>query len=155
MKRFLTIVGAIALAFFIGILALISIVAVKGRALDAESKRYADQVIINIVSDWNKQALLAQASPDFARACPAACTDALFEQTDKLGAMTHYLGSKGQANINFFISNGIRITATYIARATFAHGAAAMKLDIVKKDGKWRILGFFVHLQAIPSPGTA
>lgn len=154
MKKFLVVVGAIALVALVFIVALVAVVTVKGRGLDEESKRYADNTIVAIVSNWNERALLDEASPEFIKACPATCTDMLFNQAGKLGTLAHYLGSSGQANINFLIGMGTSITATYIARATFAHGAATMKLDIVKRDGRWRILGFFVHLdQASPSAG--
>ena len=80
MKKFLTIVGVITLVVFIGIIALISVVAVKGRALDAESKRYADHAIVDIVSTGISKPYWRRLSPDFTRACTAACTDALFNR---------------------------------------------------------------------------
>lgn len=150
MKK-LAVVGVIALVTLVFLVAVVAVVAVKGRGLDKESKGYADNIIVAIVSNWNERALLDQASPEFLNACPATCTDTLFNQAGKLGALARYLGSKGQANINVSIGKGTIITATYIARATFANGAASIKLDIVKRDGTWRILGFFVHLDSVPS----
>ena len=57
--------------------------------------------------------------------------------------------------MNYLIGNGMKITATYVASAAFVHGSASIKLDIVKQDGEWQILGFFVHLEANPSQGRA
>lgn len=155
MKKLLAVVGAIALVALVFIVGLISMVAVRGRGLDAESKAYADRTIVSIVSDWNERALLDQASPEFTRACPAACIDSLFVQAGRLGAFKRYFGSKGQANMNYFIGKGTSVTATYIARAAFAYGAASIKLDIVKRHGQWQVEGFFVHLNNAPTPRGA
>jgi hypothetical protein len=155
MKNLFAVVGVVALIAFVFIVALVSVVAVKGRALDAESRLYADRTIIAIVSDWDERALLDQAGPEFKKACPARCIDALFVQAGDLGALKHYLGAKGQANMNYLIGEGTSVTATYIARAAFEHGAASIKLDIVKREGQWRIAGFFVHLDNAPSPRSA
>src|SRR5258708_5307182 len=110
MKKFFAVVGVVALVAFAVIVALLSVVAFKGRGLDAESKLYADRTIVAIVSDWNERALLDQASPEFTSACPTACVDALFTQAGKLGALKNYFGSRGEANVNFWIGKGTRIT---------------------------------------------
>ena len=64
MKKFLVVVGAIALVALVFIVALVVVVTVKGRELDEESKRYADNTIVAIVSNWNERALLDEASPN-------------------------------------------------------------------------------------------
>jgi hypothetical protein len=150
MKKLLAVVGVVALVALVFIVALVSVVAVKGRRLDAESRLYADRTIVAIVSDWNERALLDQVSPEFTAVCPPTCINALFVQAGKLGALKRYLGSKGQANVNYLIGKGTSVTATYLAHAAFAHGRASIKLDIVKRDGQWRIEGFFVHLDDAP-----
>jgi hypothetical protein len=153
MKRFLTVVGGIALAALVLILSLVAVAAVKGRRLDDESKRYADTTILAIASTWNERVLLNQASPEFTKACPATCVDTLFAQAGKLGALEHYFGSKGQANVNFLLGKGTSVTAVYIARAEFVHGAASIKLDAIKRGGQ--TLGFFVRLDhALSSNGA-
>ncbi len=50
MKKFLAVVGVVALVALVFIVALVALVAVKGRGLDEESKRYADNTIVAIVS---------------------------------------------------------------------------------------------------------
>lgn len=146
MRKFLLITGAIALVGGVCIAILASILVVKGRKLDRQSKRYADRTIVAIVSNWNENALVERASPEFKRVCPAACADSMFNKLDRLGHLKRYLGSKGAANIRYWSGQGMIITASYIARATFANGTASIKLNLVKRKGEWSVVRFFVHV---------
>ena len=158
MKRFLMWLGAIGLGLLILVVALVTVLVVKGRRLDRESKQYADSAILAIASNWNERALLDRASPEFLKACPAACTDRLFGTASRLGPLHHYLGSKGQANISVLSGRGTLVTAAYVARAAFAHGSAEIRVDIIKRAGRWQIIGFHVNLDRMPpasGPGSA
>lgn len=71
MKKFLIILGSIFLALIVlGALG-IGLVAVRGNALDKESKAYADEAIPAIVTTWVDKALLDRASPEFNQATTA------------------------------------------------------------------------------------
>jgi len=51
------------------IVALVAVVAIKGRGLDKESQHYADVSIVAIITNWNEGALMDRTSPEFVKAC--------------------------------------------------------------------------------------
>jgi len=52
-------------------------------------------------------------------------------------------------NINF--PRGKTITAAYVAHAEFDHDAAVIKISLIKLDVGWKILGFNVVPNSLPS----
>lgn len=150
MKKFLMVVGGVALVLVVLIVALVAIVAVKGRGLDKESKRYADAAIVAIVSNWDEQALLARASPEFLKASPIQKIDQLFPQFRVLGPMEHYLGCKGEAFVNVSISGNSLTTAVYVADVVFQRGTAKVRVKLIKRGDRWQILEFYVHGDRVP-----
>lgn len=68
MKKFFIVLGSIFLALIVLGAIGIAFVAVRGNALDNESKAYADTAIPKIVSTWSEKALLDRASPEFKNA---------------------------------------------------------------------------------------
>jgi hypothetical protein len=65
-----------------------------GSKLDAQSKAYIDAVVPKIVSHWEVQALMADASPELLEIAPREEMEPLFKAfSDKLGALKEYRGS--------------------------------------------------------------
>jgi hypothetical protein len=150
MKKFLMVVGGIAIVLVVLIAALVAVVAVKGRGLDKESKQYADIAIVAIVANWDEQALLVRASPEFLKVAPTSKIDQLFWQLRTLGPMEHYLGSKGDSYINIAIFGHSVTTALYIADVVFQGGAAKVRVRLIKHGDHWQILEFYVHADDMP-----
>ncbi len=147
MKTFLMLLGAV----FALILILVVLIVVRGTALEREGKAYADASVISIVSNWNEQALLDRASPAFMqKKISKAQIDSLFAQLRPLGRLSRYNGAKGM-NVS---STGSTTTATYVANADFEHGRAQISISLIKQNGSWRILGFFVQGNGAPSRTT-
>jgi hypothetical protein len=63
MKKFLITLGSIFLAVIILGAIGIAFIAVRGNALDKESKPYADSAISAIVTAWSEKELVDRASP--------------------------------------------------------------------------------------------
>lgn len=142
MKKFLMVLGAIFAVPLIGFV----VVAIRGSALDRESKTYADTAAIAIVSDWSTQALFDRASPDFMKTTTREQVDSLFAQLRVLGRMTKYDGSKGDSSSFYNVSaRTLTITAVYFAHAEFEHGSAQIKITVLKRGGYWQIVGFYVQ----------
>jgi len=78
MKKFLIILGSIFLAIVVLAAIGIAFVAVRGTALDKESKAYADTAIPAIVRTWSEKELLDRASPEFKKAVAIDQLDRLF-----------------------------------------------------------------------------
>ena len=92
---------------------------------------------------------MTRASPEFINASRGQNVDAFFEQYRRLGRMTHYKGSIGDANMTFWTGTGQRVTAVYNAQATFENGTAEIRITLIKHDHDWRVMGFNVngHMQ--------
>ncbi len=142
MKKLLMTLGGI----FLVIIGLLVVAVIKGRALDKQSKAYADAAVVAIVSNWNDHALLDRASGAFMKTTNNEEIDQLFHRLRVLGKMTKYRGSKGSSSAYFSFNKWRwKITASYISRADFQFGVAAIKINLIKRHGRWRILGFFVR----------
>jgi hypothetical protein len=144
MKRFFQIFGAISAVIVLLIVGLIAFVAVKGRALDRESKAYADSAIVAIATKWDQEALIQRESPEFKVVARNQNIDSLFEQFRELGLMTRYGGAKGDSYMNLTTQSGKRITAGYAADCDFEHGRALIRISLIKHDDQWSIVGFRV-----------
>jgi hypothetical protein len=142
MKKLLISLGVI----FLILLVSLGYVVINAEQLDRASKEYADQAVITIASDWNTQALLERASPEFMKAATGAQINSLFGQLRRIGRMTKYEGSKGQAYSYYNLSaRTLTTTAVYVAQAQFEHGTAQMKITMIERNGSWEILGFSVQ----------
>ena len=134
----------------------ISFIAYSGRGLDKESKTYADSAIVAITSQWNEKELTGRASPQFmATVKNPADLDRVVGMWRMLGPLKKYDGSKGDAHINYSWPSGKTVTAVYVARAEFDHGAAMIKLSLIRTNGVWKILGIYVAPDSFPNPQAA
>lgn len=59
--------------------------------------------------------------------------------------MLRFDGSKGQANISLILGAGESVTAVYVASTNFEHGTAHIRISMIRQNGIWRILGFWVY----------
>jgi hypothetical protein len=144
-QRFLIVLGAVFLAAIVLGVVVIGVFAVKGSALDKESKAYVDNAVPIIVSDWDEKELLSRASQEFMQVTDKEDLDKLFGFFRKLGRMREYQGSEGQSNISFTTEDGRRITAAYTAKASFEAGPAVIKITLIKHGEQWQIAGFRVN----------
>ncbi len=144
MKKILIILGAIFLILIIVAGIAIGIVAVKGSALDKQSKAYVDSTVPLIVSNWDEQALLSRVSPEFMAATDKQELDKLYAMFRKLGKLRDYEGSKGQSYMSMSTQNGKSVTAVYKCKSMLEAGPADIKVTLVQHDDKWEIAGFNV-----------
>jgi hypothetical protein len=145
MKKFLIILGSIFLAIVVLIAVGIGYVAIRGTALDKESKAYADAAIPAIITNWNEKELLNRASPEFSKAVTPPQIDQLFRWFSSLGALRKYDPPQGQALMSATTQAGKQITAEYSTKATFEKGEATVILGLIKHDDQWQILRFKVN----------
>ncbi len=138
--------GAVFAFLIVAIVVLIAVAATKGRALDRESKQYSDTAIHVICTTWDESQLIDRASPEMLKSLPCQTEiEQLFAQWRRLGPMTSLDSLQGDANTTVLFGNGIRVTAGYVGIAHFRGGAARIKITLVKRDGAWRVLGFWVY----------
>jgi hypothetical protein len=152
MKKFFIILGSIFLAIIVLGAIGIAFVAIRGNALDKESKTYADSAIPAIVSTWSEKELLDRASPEFKQAVAIDQLDRLFRWFSGLGQLQKCEPAQGQALMSATTQTGKRTSAEYTAKATFQKGEATIKLGLIKHGDQWQILGFHVDSPALAPP---
>jgi hypothetical protein len=141
MKKTLIIIGILVLAGVIGV----STLAIKGAALDKESKAYVDEVTPKILSNLTKETLFQYSSDELKKSAPPEEMDKLFNMFAKLGKFEEYKGSTGGANISVTTEKGKVITGNYRAKAKFENGPAEIDIKAIKKGNNWQVLGFYIN----------
>ena len=144
MKKFFIILGSIFLAIIVLGAIGIAFVAIKGSALDKESKAYADSAIPAIVTSWSEKELLDRASPEFKKAVTIDQLDRLFRMFATLGRLQKCEPALGQSLMSATTQNGKTVSGQYTAKATFEKGEATIKLGLIKHGDQWQVLGFYV-----------
>jgi hypothetical protein len=149
MKKLLIILGAIFLIVMILVAVGIGFVAVKGSALDKQSKAFVDRNVPLIFATWDDEALWSRASPVFMQATPKDKLDSFFTSfSHKFGKMQAYQGSKGTTYMNDRVlssHSGEVITAVYTAHVIFDAGPADVKVTLIKHGDEWQIEGFNIN----------
>jgi hypothetical protein len=143
MKTTLIIVSVMVLVLLILVVAGFGYVSYEGEKNDASSKAYADESIPAIVSNWSKDELVKRESPQLSQAASDDQLTTLFEKLSMLGPMESYDGAQGQAHMRISRS-GLKVTAAYVAQATFQKSKAEIKINLIQVDGAWLIQGFGV-----------
>ncbi len=145
MKKTLMVLGGIFVVVIVIVVIGIVFSAVKGQALDRESKQYVDAAIPAIAAQWDIRALQERASPEFKTAVNDEDLEKLIRMYQRLGKLQQYQGSKGDANLSLTNQRGKVITAHYITNAEFDTGPATITLDLIKHDDQWQILRMNVN----------
>src|SRR5437660_2722313 len=144
MKKFFIVLGSLFLALIVLVAIGIAFIAVKGTALDKESKAYADAAIPAIVTTWSEKELLDRASPEFKQAVPQQQLDELFHRFAGFGHLQKCEPAQGQSMTSATTQAGLQVKAEYTADATFDKGKALIDIALIKHGDQWQILGFFV-----------
>jgi hypothetical protein len=151
MKIFLQRFGLSAAILLIAILTWLVVVSKHSINMDASARAYVDTAIPAIVANWtDHRAFASRLSPDFRATITDSQIEANFERISKLGALVHYIGSKGSSHIayNSYVSaitlgTGL-VTAEFKADAIFTNGPAIFTVDLIKLRDNWRIQAFHV-----------
>jgi hypothetical protein len=151
-KKFFIVLGSIFLALIVLGGIGIAIVAIRGTALDKESRAYADAAISAIFSQWSEKELLDRASPEFKKAVTIDQLDRMFRWLGSLGQLQKCEPAQGQALMSATSQTGKMISAQYSAKATFQKGEASIKLGLIKHGDQWQILSFHVDSPALVPP---
>src|SRR6267378_5890914 len=122
MKKFFIVLGSIFLALIVLGAIGIAFFAIKGSALDKESKAYADSAVPVIVSTWSEKELLDRASPEFKKAVAIDQLDRLFRAFATLGRLQKCEPAQGQAIMSATSQTGRMTTGEFTAKATFEKG---------------------------------
>ena len=143
MRRFLYIMGALALMLVATAVIGLGIFFYTGRSLDAESHAFVDTALPAITTGWSKQQLLDRATPELREKLKPGQLEAFFDDArSRLGALVEYQGATGGSVKSYIIGSGTTVSATYVAKARFQNGTATFRLVLMKRDGRWLIHNF-------------
>ncbi|MDA8163772.1 MAG: hypothetical protein M0017_01880 [Desulfobacteraceae bacterium] len=150
MKRFFTVLGGITAALVVLAAAAIFLAKYFRVDLDQESKSYVDANLPPIVGTWNPEELIKRSSPEFLQVTPPDKIEKLFGiLSQRLGPLKEYRGSRGRSK-ELMIGAEEVITGDYKAEASFANGPAQIDCRVIKHDGQWQILEFWVDSNGGP-----
>ena len=152
MKKFFMWVGGIFTLAVILIVATIFIYGTFwGKPLDESSKKFVDESISAITSEWSPQELKNRASPALIATIDKdpESLNKLFSRFSRLGGLKHYSGSTGQSFGMFNIIGPSSITADYVANVEFENGNAVISVKLVRQDKNWKINYFYVNSPAM------
>jgi hypothetical protein len=152
MKKFFIVLGSIFLVVIVLGGIGIAFVAIRGNALDKESRVYADAAIPATVTTWSEKELLDRASPEFKQAITIDQLDRLFRWASSLGRLQKCEPAQGQAGISVTSQTGKVISAQYTAKAQFEKGEAIITLGLIKHGQQWQIARFDVQSPALLPP---
>jgi hypothetical protein len=144
MRRLFYVLGVAFVVVIVAVGGLVGFAAYRGSGLDAESKAYVDQAVIDVGQKWDRAELLKRASPDLLKVTSPGQISTLFDQLAGFGRLIHYDGATGQAIMK--VGDGAGVTAHYDAAATFANGQARFRIDLIKIDERWMVQSFYVDL---------
>ncbi|MCK6449356.1 MAG: hypothetical protein L6R19_00635 [Alphaproteobacteria bacterium] len=128
----------------------IGVLIMRGAAGDPESKAYAEAAVRAIAADWKKAELLDRATPELAATAKPAELDAWFANLSRLGRPLEFAEAKAQGWKSLHTLGGSTVQADYAIDARFQNGDATFRIGLLKRDGVWRIRGFFVDLRPGP-----
>lgn len=152
MRPIFQVLGTALALVFVTIGSVVAYAAWKAPRLDAESKAYVRQVIVDVGGTWDKSELIRRASPRLLTVSSPEQIAALFQQLAKFGRLLHYDGAHGQATLKLALIGDLGVTAHYDANATFMNGQAHFQLDLSKDHERWMIDGFHIQLPAPEAP---
>lgn len=144
MKKVFIILGVILVALLLAAGIIIGYATYTGSRLDASSKVYVDANVPPIISSWSTTELLSRASPELRNVISNEELSQLFNKLSQLGGLIKYEGATGGSNTIVTPANGKVVTADYEAHATFERGSATIKVRLIRENGEWALLKFFV-----------
>jgi hypothetical protein len=151
-KKLLMVLGALFALLIVVFVVGFGYLAYTGRGLDEEGKRYVDEAVPLIVTDWDQQALQTRISSEFKAVLKPGDLEGWFTVYRKLGKLKRYVGSRGDANVSVTTQQGKVITGRYLVQAEFETGPAEIAVTLVKREGQWQIMGFRVKADVLMKP---
>lgn len=146
MKTILAIVGTLALLVVIMFGALFFIGYQRVQPIFDEAQEFADTAIPAIAANWDGEELSSRAAPELADILQNGVLEELMTTASfQLGAMTSYSGASCQiTRYEINTDNGEFVLAECLATGEFEKANASFRVDILKRNSEWKILGFYV-----------
>jgi hypothetical protein len=100
----------------------------------------------------NKQQFLDRAAPELRERVKPEELNALFNHFAPLGPLVEYEGATGEATMSYMTGAGGTVSAFYVAKARCQNGSVALRIRLLKRDGRWMIRDF--RVDSVPGSQT-
>jgi hypothetical protein len=127
---------------------------VVGSRAVVEGAEFAAETITSVASNWEPEPLIERAAPDFLESTPP---EKLRQAISFFGGRLGPLKSSGATeNGQWRVAmrlTGLEIYTSHYMDCEFEHGPGRVTIQLVKRGGKWEVLGFRVNAdQLIQDP---
>ncbi len=145
MKKFLMVVGAIAVFGFIAMIVLVTFAVFGLNETNKEAKAYVAESIEAIATQWDENALLARATPELREYFqPGQLETFLGDSSRTIGGLETLGEINCISNSSVTTSEGRKSSSECTGEAAHERGRAEYRVSAVKKDGEWRLNSFYV-----------
>ena len=145
MKTFLAIIGALALVIIIGIVALGVAGTQRIKPLLKEAHAYVDESVPAIATEWKGDELYGRAATELRELLEGGALDQIMQAgAFQLGAMISAEPATCELARYEYTEQGEFATASCRVDADFEKATAEILVNILKREGQWRIFGFFI-----------
>ncbi len=148
MRTWLAAIGAVAIILLLFLVSAGLHLLSRMGPLTDEAKAFADETIIAIATDWQVQAMLDHAAPEFIQATTPEQLAAFTEHLrSDIGVLTAYGdGAVCQlAEQHYSLNRDRYVRSVCYAIIGTEKAEAKIKLPIIKRHGQWAMLGFHVE----------
>lgn len=119
----------------------------RDKSMDWSAKRFTDDVLPKIASQWTCDELVSNAVPDFLQLVPEADMKQMFAVLRvKFGPIVKYIGSGGEANVPWPIVGQGPITASMQAHIQCEKGICTIAVALVRHRERWMIESFIANM---------
>lgn len=146
MRTFLAIIGALAIGV-VGLFGVLVIIGVQraGPVLE-EAHAYADESVPAITSEWNGDELWSRAAPELKELLRNGGLEQLMSAGSfQLGRLVNY--NPAECTLTGYelgTEEGETALAQCAGKAEYEKAIAGYTLNVLKREGEWKILGFYV-----------
>ena len=152
--------AAVLLVVFLSMASCVGCLVVGARAAK-EGAPYVSAAIRAVAQPWDPEALITRSSPELLAMMPGDKTRTFvaFART-RLGDLKECSPvQEGQWTSNVG-TRGFAVWATYFADCEFERAAGRVTMQVVRRHGQWKVIGFFLNSDALmtdpsPSPPNA
>ena len=146
MRTILAIIGALALIVIVLFVGFIFVGVQKIAPLMEESVAFADESMPAITKEWDGEELWARAAPELRELLGNGGLEQLMSTGSyQIGNLVEHGGAECTlTHFEFNTGNGELALAQCTGKSRFEKAIAGYRLDIVKRKGEWKILGFFI-----------
>ena len=121
----------------------------EGQKLDAESKKFTEEVVPLMTGSCDSPRLAEIASPELLEVTSMEKLQHVCRYfSKKLGRLKNTTETLGDVKISF-LPKGQQITATYMVESQFEKGIAQSQIVLIRHNDKWQVLSFYLNSDAL------